>query len=262
MNFGQILVNLPLPCYFIIPLVLATLSIFAGVILGKHVLKRNDGELKHTGSQGVSTVLGLLAFILAFTFGMAASKFETRRTLVLDQANAMRSTLLYAQLLPAPYNSQSRELLKQYIDYAASVAQANRAAIMQILPKADKVLNQLWDQVKVMSSIPNMPGFSAYSQSLNSFIQIHYKRIGVALEFKLPPIIWLVLYLVTICAMFIFGYDIGLNDGKFCLKVLVMVFVFSFVLYLIADLDRGAEGLMKISQEPIIEIQKALDVQK
>jgi len=48
----------------------------------------------------IAAILGLLAFRLAFTFGVAASRFDTRRELVLDEANAIGTTFLRAALLP------------------------------------------------------------------------------------------------------------------------------------------------------------------
>ena len=56
----------------------------------------------------VGAILGLLAFLLAFTFGMAASRFETRRELVLDEANAIGTTYLRAALLPEPHRVEVR----------------------------------------------------------------------------------------------------------------------------------------------------------
>src|SRR5689334_5863414 len=48
----------------------------------------------------VAATLGLLAFLLAFTFGMAASRFEERKQAVLTESNAIQTSYLRAATLP------------------------------------------------------------------------------------------------------------------------------------------------------------------
>ena len=64
----------------------------------------------------VAATLALLAFILAFTFGLAGSWFDVRRRLVIDEANAIGTTYLRAGMLPEPHRSDVRDLLREYVD--------------------------------------------------------------------------------------------------------------------------------------------------
>jgi hypothetical protein len=61
-------------------------------------------------------VLGLLALLLGFTFAMAVSRYEHRKTLIVDQANAIGTAELRARLLPEPDASSARTLLREYLD--------------------------------------------------------------------------------------------------------------------------------------------------
>lgn len=61
-------------------------------------------------------MLGLLALLLGFTFAMAMSRFEVRKQLVLDEANAIGTTFLRAQLLPPPARQEISDLLRQYVE--------------------------------------------------------------------------------------------------------------------------------------------------
>ena len=63
----------------------------------------------------VAATLGLLAFILAFTFGLAASRFDSRMQVLLDEANAIGTTYLRAGMLPEQ-GKQIRALLREYAD--------------------------------------------------------------------------------------------------------------------------------------------------
>jgi hypothetical protein len=62
----------------------------------------------------VGAALGLLAFILAFTFGLAAARFDNRRQVLLDEANAIGTTYLRAGVLPER-SEQIRTLLRDYV---------------------------------------------------------------------------------------------------------------------------------------------------
>jgi hypothetical protein len=64
--------------------------------------------------------LGLLAFFLAFTFGMAGSRFDDRKKLVLEEANTIGTTYLRAELLPEPHRTEIQTLLREYIDLHAA----------------------------------------------------------------------------------------------------------------------------------------------
>ena len=85
---------------FIAILLVVLLSVECGYRLGK--FRRSRTELEKDAPVGtiVGATLGLLAFILAFTFGLAAARFDTRRQVLLDEANAIGTTYLRAGMLP------------------------------------------------------------------------------------------------------------------------------------------------------------------
>ncbi|WP_213981586.1 hypothetical protein [Sphingomonas sp. dw_22] len=61
-------------------------------------------------------MLGLFALLLGFTFSLALNRFEARRDLVVQEANAFDSTWREAQLLYAPDRAAMGALLRQYVD--------------------------------------------------------------------------------------------------------------------------------------------------
>src|SRR5512139_3028637 len=62
----------------------------------------------------LGAVLTLLALLLGFTYAMSEGRFETRRQLVVEEANAIGTTYLRAKALPEPRSSEIQELLRQY----------------------------------------------------------------------------------------------------------------------------------------------------
>jgi len=84
------------------------------VPIGKFRLSRREQEKEAPVGTMVGATLGLLAFILAFTFGLASSRFDNRRQLLLDEANALGTTYLRAGMLPE-WGEEVRRLLRDYI---------------------------------------------------------------------------------------------------------------------------------------------------
>src|SRR6187431_3219364 len=106
---------IPIPI-FIVLFVLLTLACYeVGYRIG--VRRHQRGETADEGAMGVivGAILGLMAFLLAVTMSMAGDRFDTRRGLVLQEANAIGTTYLRAGYLPEPAADQMRELLVEYI---------------------------------------------------------------------------------------------------------------------------------------------------
>jgi len=105
---------LPLWALFIFILGVVLLSVEGGYRLGKYRRSRREEEKEAPLGTMVGATLGLLAFILAFTFGLAAARFDSRRQVLLDDANAIGTTYLRAGMLPEG-GEQIRGLLRDYV---------------------------------------------------------------------------------------------------------------------------------------------------
>ncbi len=106
---------------FSIPLIFVLLAL-AGMIvyeigfrIGRWHQARTHEEQEGFADTLVGAVLALLAFLLAFTVGMASSRFDARNDLALREANAIQTTYLRAMMLPEPFAENARELLREYV---------------------------------------------------------------------------------------------------------------------------------------------------
>lgn len=98
-----------------------------GILLKVQRNRRRDAS-EADGQEGyiVSAVLGLLALLMGFTFSLAVDRFDARRALVLQEANAIGTTYLRAQLLIEPHRSRMTDLLVRYTDNRILLAKAPR----------------------------------------------------------------------------------------------------------------------------------------
>ena len=89
-----------------------------GFRIGRWWQARMPGEQEGPTDMLVGSLLALMAFVLAITMGMAADRFDTRRGMVLDEANAIGTSFQRADYLPGPAATEVKELLRQYLRQA------------------------------------------------------------------------------------------------------------------------------------------------
>jgi hypothetical protein len=113
--------------------------------------------------------------------------------------------------------------------------------------------------VEAVAKTPNQEITSIFIESLNDVIDFHTKRVTVALMYRIPTTIWYALIFVTVLAMGAVGYQFGITGGRSTIIIILLALTFSAVIYLIADIDRSLTGAIRVSQRPMIELQKKID---
>ena len=247
---------IPLWALFGTTVVLILLAVEAGFRVGRWRQRRAEHERETPVGAIVAAILGLLAFLVAFTFGMAASRFEIRRELVLDEANAIGTTSLRAALLPEPHRTEIRTLLRDYVDLRLEAVQPGMSVPAR--ERSEELQSRLWAQAVVVAEKQPTPITGLFIQSLNEVIDLHAKRVTMGLRNRIPLTIWVALYSTAILAMAGVGYYSGLSSTTRSLATLALAIAFSGILCLIADLDRPQEGLLKVSQQAMVDLRKSL----
>jgi hypothetical protein len=256
MEVHGLLDKLPLWALFPFTLGLLALGVEFGFRLVQYRQKNSKEEPAASVGPIVTPILGLLAFMLAFTFGMAGSRFETRRQVVLAEANAITTTYLRASLLPEPMRTETQSLLRQYVDARLEAAKPEK--LDASIARSEELLKALWSQAVAVAEKQQTPLTSLFIQSLNQVIELHETRVMAALRSRIPSAIWLVLYLLAVISMAAVGYGTRLVSPKRSLVLLAMILAFSAVLVLIADLDRPGHGLLEVSQQSMLDLKKTI----
>lgn len=251
----------PLWCFFLVVIVLSIMTVEFGYRYGRWRLARKSEEQESPVAAMVASILGLLAFMLAFTFSMAATRFDARRQVVLEEANSIGTTYLRSQLLPEPQRSEIAEQLREYT--AIRVQPLNMGVMNDLMKQSDELLKQIWSQaVIVAEQDPTSITTGLFLQSLNETIDIHSKRVFIGLRNRIPISIWLALFSLTLLGMMSIGYQAGLSGTHRSPEMLIMTLSFTLVLYLIVDLDRGQEGFLKVSQQAMIDVLNSMQKAK
>jgi hypothetical protein len=255
------------------PIWLIALILFVGMalfaLLGWQLRQRNDaatkasGESKDESSQEgyiVSSVMGLLALLVGFTFSLAIDRFDTRRERVLLEANAIGTTYLRTQLLDEPHRARISKLLVDYTDLRINLAQAGPGAKQdRLLARSNQQITDLW--TATVAAFPSVKGYdfsSSYIESMNDMIDMDAAR-QQARRTHVPSEVFLILFTYQFIAAGVIGYVLVGRKGRQTATLLLLLF--GFTLVLVIDIDRPTGGGIVESQEPMLELRDTLKAQ-
>lgn len=249
---------LPLWGVFVVILLVVLLSVELGYRLGKYRRRRHEEEKEAPLGTMVGATLGLLAFILAFTFGLAAARFDARRQVLLDEANAIGTTYLRAGMLPER-GDEVRRLLRDYVTTRLEGVQPGKLA--EGIRRSENIHQQVWTEAETIGQKnPNSILVGLFVQSLNEMIDLHAKRVQAAVRSRIPGAIWLCLFAVAALSLATMGYHAGLSGTRRSLATIAVAVTFSVVIEIIADLDRPHEGVLRVSQQALLDVQRSMNL--
>lgn len=250
---------LPIWLLCIVAFIVLLLAHESGFRLGR---ARYDGG-RHQESEGavggmVAAELGLLAFLLVFTYGIATSRFDSRRHALLDESNAIGTAYLRAAMLPEPEGETVRRHLREYVDVRIAATQG--ASMEEAIRRSEELHALLWAEAVTATgtdarSIP----IGLFVSSLNDVIDLHVKRVTAGLRSRIPTTVWCVLFAVATLSFAAIGYQGGLMGRRRSPAVFVVALTFVVVIWLAADLDRPGRGLLRVSQRPMIELRASME---
>ncbi|SEA14576.1 DUF4239 domain-containing protein [Microbulbifer marinus] len=240
---------------FSILLVLASLAV--GNFFGRRSAR--NGKIGETSiGSAVAATLGLLAFMLAFTFNMAADRFSLRKTLLLNEANALSTAFLRADLLPADDRDRVRTLIAEYVDLR-DIDPLHVPDFEERLLRTEAIQQELWQLVaKLSASGYDGERLRGFYDTLNEVIDFNTARLYTGMRYQIPPPIWGALYALTALAMFGIGFQLGASRSGSAQVAVALALAFSVVIVLIVDLDRSYEGVLLVEQTPMSELNARL----
>jgi hypothetical protein len=239
----------------ILLLVLAELGFRAGLRI-----YRTKDEARRSLISGVQgATLGLLALLLGFTFAMAVNRYETKRDLVLKEANAIGTTFLRAGLLPEASRAPVKELLLRYLDMRIQYyyLAGDREKLLEGIRRSTEIENALWGHVETAAVEAPTPITATFILSLNEMIDTDAERIATFYN-RIPLGVWLLLYIVAGFGCFTTGYTGGTRGARSAFNSALVPMLIAVVILLIFDLMHARQGIIGISQQPLSDLRASL----
>lgn len=205
----------------------------------------------------LSAALGLLALLLGFTFSMALNRFDTRRDLVVQEANALGTTWLRIQLLNEPDRSDMSDLLRRYVDMRLlwSEAAYGRATEGQALVLQDELWTAMGKALRGDSPALLTRGVM---DSLNESLDLAVARKAER-SAHIPDTVLLVLLLYAVLSMIMMGSVLAVSRQSHRGETALLLILLTLAHMVILDLDRPRTGAIQVSQQPMEELQRSMN---
>jgi hypothetical protein len=203
------------------------------------------------------SVLGLLALVLAFTLSHSLSRYDNRRSLVVEEANAIESTAHLALMLPTQAQGPILSLLRDYIAVRIGLGVPyNSAKLQRDVTKSRDLLARLWQQAVAVSEPQSLPA-DRFINSLDEMTKIQARRLNGYL-YHIPNAFVLILLAVAISAIGFTGYHTGVTDTRPRLGMLIMAVMVAVVIVGVIDLDQPARGLIRVPVQALVDVAKEI----
>jgi hypothetical protein len=232
----------------------------AGFRLGR---RSGNQATRDTKSQHLTVeagILGVLGLLLGFTMSMALTRFEVRKHLVLEEAQAIGAAYLFTQLLPVEEGKRIADLLRAYTNIRIRGTDAGDVyeQITAARQESGRLQEALWQRAIAYGlEEPNVVRAGFLLQSLKEVIQLDAAR-WMAFQDHVPPMVIYAIAVVGLLAVMIVGYTFGLSGLRQPFSICTLSIAITLVLAIIVDVDRPREGFIRVSQQPLIDLQKQL----
>lgn len=237
------------------------ITIEFGYRLGLKQKKHADESYKSHIDALQSSLLGILALLIAFTFSIALQRFDSRSDAVVDEANAIGTAYLRAELLPSSIRVDVKQSLHNYLDLRVQASQTSLDHNHEreiLLIDASKVLDTLWQRATQAAEIDANPVTTGlFIQSLNEVIDSFGRRMA-AVDRHVPEAVLLLLAIVLLTTGSILGFNIGVTGHRPSLVGYVMVGLIILLIFIIIDLDHPRRGIIQVSQKNLVDLQKSI----
>lgn len=234
-----------------------TVVLFFGMLgclqLG-HRLGRRQAQTSEGSRAGLAAIEGaifaLFGLMLAFTFSGAATRFDTRRDLILEEANSVGTAWLRIEVLPADAQPAVRDLLRRYVGArldAYGHHRGDESKVSDLLGASRRLERELWSRAVEASAGTEGYRATMLLNSLNEAFDDAEKR-GAVTNFHPPPLVFLLLLALGLASALLAGLGMGDSTLPNRLHCVMFAGVVSLVVYVSLDLELPRQGLIHIDR--------------
>ncbi len=250
---------------------LFALGLFLGMLIllevGRRIGARRLAEDPQGAEAGVGTVEGavfaLLGLLIAFTFSGAASRFDTRRQLIVEETNDIGTAYLRLDLLPVDAQPSLREKFRAYLDTRLEVYRKlpDFAAAKEEMVKANRLQVEIWRQSVAASKAPgaSVAAPMLLLPALNAMIDITTTRT-MATQIHPPMVIFALLFGLALVSSLLVGYGMASSKARNWLHMLGLAFVMAVSVYVILDIEYPRLGFIRVDDfdQALVELRESM----
>jgi hypothetical protein len=230
--------------------------------IGGHIRGRQRQPTQESEDMGVivGAALTLLGLIIGFTFSMAVSRYDQRKNLEEEEANAIGTEYLRAGLLPPADAAKVRTLLKSYLDQRILFySTSSTRKLKQLSAATGELQNELWAAVQAPAPAQPTPLTALAVSGMNDVLNSQgYTQ--AAWWNRIPVAAWGLMSAIAICCTLLIGYDARVAQRR-GMRALVMPLIVAISFLMIADLDSAHRGIIRVRPENLRSLARSLPAQ-
>jgi hypothetical protein len=245
------------------PLLVFVLSFFTlclSSVIGALLRKGRDlDQMRENYSTILAATLTLLGLIIGFSFSMATNRYDQRKNYEEEEANAIGTEYLRADLLPAADAERVHALLGKYVNQRILFyTTRGKANLTPIKAYTAQLQAELWSVVKESAESRPAPIIALVASGMNDVLNSQgYTQ--AAWWNRLPVAAWGLMALIAICCSMLAGYGVkDMKAERILLPILPLVVSIAF--FLIADIDSPQGGVIRVKPQNLISLAKSLNV--
>ncbi|MEO8345881.1 MAG: DUF4239 domain-containing protein [Betaproteobacteria bacterium] len=228
------------------------IGLFAAMLfsfeIGHRLGLRFGSQEDAAGGSGVvdGAIFGLLGLLIAFTFSGAATRFDERRKLILDEANTISTAYARIDLLPASVQPSMRDLFRRYVDtrLAAYRALPDLNAAQAGLDRADALQREIWS-TGVTAAAGSQPATMLLLPAVNSMGDIATSRTAAG-RMHPPTVIFALLFGLALLSALLAGRAMASRAGRRWLHTFVYALAMTGAVYVIVDIEFPRFGIIRV----------------
>ena len=230
-------------------------GLFVGMVLllelGRSLGRRRQGKDEAGGRAGLGAVEGavfaLMGLMIAFTFSGAAARFDSRRQLIVEEANAIGTAWLRLDLLPTAAQPELRDLFRRYLDTRLAVYQKlpDLQAARAEVGKANALQGEIWPRAVAASQQAPTPLAAQLIPALNQMFDIATTRT-MAAQMHPPAVIFYMLGVLALMCALLAGYAMAGGKSRSWIHMVGFALIMATTVYVILDLEFPRFGLIRI----------------
>jgi len=204
-----------------------------------------------------AATLTLLSLLIGFTFSMAVSRYDQRRNYEEEEANAIGTEYVRADLLPVADAAKLRPLLRNYLDQRILFYIArDEQELRQINTRTTQLQKELWSAVQAPAAAEPNPIIALAVSGMNDVLNTQ-GFAQAAWWNRIPPAAWALMVVLAICCNLLVGYGARSSSTGSNLFV-ILPLVVSIAFMLIADIDSPRNGFIRANPQNLISLAESL----
>ena len=201
-----------------------------------------------------------MAFLLGFSFNIVNNIHTERKSLVLEEANAIGTLFLRTEIFELEQANKIKDILRHYVTLRIDMTNnLTNETFLEGVAESERMHEEIWGLVIEIVKLSNSTlGSAQLITAANEFIDIHSKRVNAGYQ-RLPKVSVLLLIFIAILTLALMGFQSGLNGIRIIVPRIALILSLATVMIVIVDLDRPGGNLIEVSQKTMHDLKSQIN---